>query len=63
MAYTKHGHHMPGTSLDGRPRQVARCGGIALCRECNTDAYLLMKASLTAAPIFDTIDHRQPNFD
>ena len=63
MAYTSHGHHISGTDLNNRPRQVARCGGIALCRECNTDAYLITLDSWPTAPILDTIDHRQPNFD
>lgn len=39
MTYTKHGHHIPGTTLDGeRPMAVKRCGGMRLCPECKMDA-------------------------
>lgn len=35
MAYTSHGHHIPGTVMNGeRPLQVARCGGPPLCTDC-----------------------------
>lgn len=41
MAYTKHGHHIPGT-LKGEGVTTApspkRCGGMTLCAECKTDA-------------------------
>lgn len=36
--YTRHGHQIPGTSVEGRPDAVARCGGIALCMQCLRDA-------------------------
>jgi len=38
MVYTTHGHHIPGTILDERPIQLARCGGIRTCRECQREA-------------------------
>lgn len=37
MAFTRHGHHIPGTVLDERPTRVARCGGVLLCTLCRTD--------------------------
>ena len=38
MAFTRHGHHIPGTVLDEKPTRVARCGGVLLCTLCRTDA-------------------------
>jgi hypothetical protein len=41
MAYTSHGHvipglaHMPGAEFDG---QVARCGGPGMCEVCSIEA-------------------------
>jgi len=38
MVYTRHGHHIQGTTKDvENPKSVARCGGPALCRECYVD--------------------------
>lgn len=38
MAYTRHGHHIPGTKkqFEG-PSSVARCGGPRLCPVCKKD--------------------------
>lgn len=39
MAYTTHGHYVPGTNLDDRqPESVARCGGPAICTKCSVEA-------------------------
>lgn len=38
MAYTTHGHHIPGTTKEGRPDKVARCGGPGLCKTCSMEA-------------------------
>jgi len=40
MAYTRHGHHIPGTVAlrDDRPVSIARCGGMAMCTICKTEA-------------------------
>lgn len=37
MAYTTHGHHIPGTFVDAqKPAQpVARCGGPGMCQPCS----------------------------
>ncbi len=41
MAYTSHGHQIPGTLHDEPwPVKVARCGGINLCEVCRRDAAL-----------------------
>lgn len=41
MAWTSHGHHIPGTYVVDRPPQdVARCGGVRLCKVCSTEAGL-----------------------
>lgn len=40
MAYTTHGHHMPGTkalSVIDRPKNVARCGGPNFCSQCKNE--------------------------
>lgn len=42
MAYTGHGHHIPGTSkgegMIQADRSVARCGGPAFCPRCKKEA-------------------------
>ncbi len=42
MAYTGHGHHIPGTSkgegMIQADRSVARCGGLLMCPRCKQDA-------------------------
>jgi len=37
MAWTRHGHQIPGTNLDPAQPRVARCGGPSLCKECWAD--------------------------
>ena len=39
MTYTRHGHHIPGTTTDDERGQVekTKCGGIALCTDCQKD--------------------------
>ena len=34
MAYTRHGHHIPGTVLEEPRPPVARCGGPKICNLC-----------------------------
>jgi hypothetical protein len=44
MAWTRHGHHIPGTILGtDRPSSVARCGGPGLCDLCSRDASVVLK--------------------
>lgn len=71
MAYTSHGHHIPGTVLQPRTRQlVARCGGPSLCKQCMTEAGRY-DAMTTTGPERSPFDHalpteldlRQPNYD
>ena len=39
MAYTSHGHHIPGTAKGKeRPPMVARCGGVTWCKVCMAEA-------------------------
>lgn len=41
MAYTTHGHQIPGTTTilsDGLPRPVARCGGVKICTQCKKES-------------------------
>lgn len=41
MAYTTHGHHIPGTRTilsDGLPHPVARCGGVKICEQCKKES-------------------------
>ena len=47
MTYTSHGHHIPGTVLDEKPKSVARCGGIGLCGVCSTQAGQIMSTMKT----------------
>lgn len=41
IGFTSHGHPIPGITQHGRPPKVARCGGVAACRDCRNevDAY------------------------
>lgn len=36
--YTSHGHQIPGTPVEGPPRDKARCGGPGLCTTCSSEA-------------------------
>lgn len=38
MAYTRHGHHIPGTSDANPPEERARCGGLFWCPDCAIDS-------------------------
>lgn len=39
MAYTSHGHQIPGTLVESpRPEKVARCGAFAACKQCAQEA-------------------------
>lgn len=54
MAYTGHGHHIPGTTKNGPPpTDVSRCGGVNICPRCRGDVLALMGD--TAKP--QMIDH------
>lgn len=38
MAFTRHGHHIPGSPSDeDKPEQETPCGGIVMCRICASD--------------------------
>jgi len=39
VAYTRHGHHIPGTPKTGViPLRVRNCGGVRKCVSCTTEA-------------------------
>lgn len=38
VAYTRHGHHIPGTSKANEPITKSRCGGPEFCPACSTEA-------------------------
>lgn len=41
MAYTQHGHQIPGTIVElPKPNVTARCGGPRMCRLCQNDVQL-----------------------
>lgn len=41
MAWTSHGHHIPGTTLDENiPNDPAVCGGVARCHICSSESAL-----------------------
>lgn len=42
MAYTTHGYHIPGSSIDPQPDQGLQCGGISRCIQCQNETSLLM---------------------
>lgn len=48
MAYTSHGHQIPGTPREHeRPKRVSRCGGPLLCPNCANEAALYTHPSNT----------------
>jgi len=73
MAYTSHGHHIPGSGDLGGPRAsglVPRCGGPSLCKQCGVEAARFDAMMITAPerspydhPLPGEVDLRQPNFD
>ncbi len=43
MAFTRHGHHINGTSNDElEPTTKVRCGGPLVCQVCSRDAWQLL---------------------
>ena len=38
MAYTSHGHQVPGTPIEGGRPPIARCGGVVWCDICAKEA-------------------------
>lgn len=42
MAYTSHGHHIPGTAFGVPPDLRASCGGNRICLVCATEAFQSM---------------------
>jgi hypothetical protein len=40
MAYTSHGHHIPGTIKGSEPTEIKRCGGLINCKVCKNEADL-----------------------
>lgn len=41
MAYTGHGHQIPGSpagTIENRPKNPVRCGGISICPRCQQEA-------------------------
>lgn len=60
MAYTGHGHHIPGSVDSGTPpKQVARCGGPKLCTQCAKDASKALHPAGKQHPLFHGYDHPQ----
>jgi hypothetical protein len=48
VAWTSHGHEIPGSVLESEPpAEVARCGGPGLCDQCSreTSSYLFQSTS------------------
>lgn len=62
MAYTSHGHYIPGTDLDeGKTDVKTRCGGPSICSKCSLEVSELAmqnaeKANLRAESIFVSSD-------
>ena len=40
MAFTSHGHHIPGTTMDNKPEDRHRCGGPELCFQCHREVMI-----------------------
>lgn len=61
MTYTRHGHHIPGTVFDDEKGQIqkVRCGGIALCTDCQKDlaqAHRFEIPNLQDREVFEDLD-------
>lgn len=71
MAFTRHGHHIPGTvKEDERPSYVARCGGSGLCAQCTHDSETYQRVhigtptnypALAMAAVKEVVDQRLRN--
>lgn len=46
MAFTRHGFHIPGTTMADKPESVARCGGPKICEECANDVGFIEETGL-----------------
>lgn len=48
MAFTTHGHHIPGTSYYEveEPKNIHRCGGLTRCSQCATEAAAAQKETV-----------------
>lgn len=53
MTFTTHGHHIPGTIVDGHTPSVARCGGIKLCQVCSLEAVMVLAATGTPSELIE----------
>lgn len=42
MAYTTHGHHMPGTPKGNPPSGKVRCGGPEFCASCSKETVAIV---------------------
>jgi hypothetical protein len=61
MAYTSHGHHIPGTTIDDEIEKLvkARCGGPGLCVICSREVAKRETTSreyVTEKTLFKVID-------
>lgn len=61
MAFTTHGHQIPGTpAIAQRPaKPVARCGGPGVCVLCSTQAQTILN-KVRAMDLENTWDKRDP---
>lgn len=50
MAWTLHGHHIPGTDNSNRPDRITRCGGSALCIPCLNEVFAHLDKIRADAP-------------
>lgn len=62
MAYTAHGHQIPGTIAEEvRPASVARCGGVNHCKQCKKEAEMALHPSAGDVDLVDwDIDANRP---
>lgn len=59
MAFTAHGHHIPGTILDEtRPEKVMRCGGVSHCKDCKREAEM---AAHPSSPLSQNLEEQTPS--
>lgn len=65
MAFTIHGHHIPGTEkpgIEGLPENIARCGGVTLCKVCWNEAKGYLGLAEACNPTLD-FDLDMPDTD
>ena len=63
MAWTRHGHHIPGSELSEHdlPSLRMRCGGPGLCNDCSKEASMYQNSFNKKENINDVVEEDAPD--